>query len=177
MRMAAAPSQGEQDAVDRFLAEPNADTYSVLFRCLVSQVTGYFRARGCRPPADEDLTQDVMIAVYRQSHQLREKSLFRPWLFRIARNALLQHRQREERRGAAVEWEQISAPATDPLAAAQFAQWIRVLTADEQEVILLRYVEGLQYREIASMLEIPLGTVQWRVFQSKKKLASRFGAP
>ncbi|HEY4086624.1 MAG TPA: sigma factor-like helix-turn-helix DNA-binding protein [Bryobacteraceae bacterium] len=68
-----------------------------------------------------------------------------------------------------------ASPQTDPLAAMQMRQWLAVLNPDEREAVLLRYVEGLEYHEIATALDIPLGTAQWRVFQSKKKLAARFG--
>jgi RNA polymerase sigma factor (sigma-70 family) len=47
----------------------------------------------------------------------------------------------------------------------------------EREMMLLRYLEGFEYHEIASMLNIPVGTVQWKIFHSKRKLAARFGAP
>lgn len=164
----------EREAVAQFLARPDSQSYSALFRVLVSRVTGYFRARGCRPPADEDLAQDVLLTVYLQSHQLRDRNLFRPWLFKIARNTLLQHRRKPELEEAG-DLDVHAAPAADPLAGMQMRQWLAVLNPDEREAVLLRYVEGLEYHEIASALEIPLGTAQWRVFQSKKKLAARFG--
>ena len=130
--------------------------------------------RGCRPPADEDLAQDVLFAVYRQSHQLRSRNLFRPWLFSIARNALLQYR-RKHRVENYSEIGNAGSPAADPLAGLQFRQWMAALNPDEQEALTLRYVEGLEYHEIAAVLGIPMGTVQWRVFQAKRKLAARFG--
>src|ERR1700685_3592367 len=92
--MSTPPSASQQDIVSRFLDRPDSETYSELFHAIISEVTGYFRVRGCRPPADEDLAQDVLFTVYRQSHQLRDRNLFRPWLFSIARNALLQYRRK-----------------------------------------------------------------------------------
>ena len=38
-----------------------------------------------------------------------------------------------------------------------------------------RFVEGLEYHEIASTLDIAMGTVQWKIFQVKRKLADRLG--
>jgi RNA polymerase sigma-70 factor (ECF subfamily) len=164
----------EREAVAQFLAQPDSQSYSALFRVLVSRVTGYFRARGCRPPVDEDLAQDVLLTVYLQSHQLRDRNLFRPWLFKIARNTLLQYRRKPEFEEAG-DLDIHAGPASDPLAGMQMREWLAVLNPEEREAILLRYVEGLEYHEIASALEIPMGTAQWRVFQSKKKLAARFG--
>jgi DNA-directed RNA polymerase specialized sigma24 family protein len=40
--------------------------------------------------------------------------------------------------------------------------------------MMLRYIDELEYHEIAEMVDLPLGTVQWKIFNSKKKLAARF---
>ena len=41
----------------------------------------------------------------------------------------------------------------------------------EREALTLRFVEEWEYHEIAAAKNIPIGTVQWRVFNAKKKLA------
>jgi RNA polymerase sigma-70 factor (ECF subfamily) len=166
----------EQEAIARFLAAPTPETYAALFRGWSPKMVGYFRARGCDAPLAEDLTQDVMLAVFRQAKQLRDPALFRSWLFQIARNALLQHRRTQMRRIATVELVDVAAPTADPLAAAAFAQTIASLPEDERELMMLRYVEELAYNEIAAVLEMPMGTVQWKIFQARKKLAALFGA-
>jgi RNA polymerase sigma factor (sigma-70 family) len=171
----AAPSRpSERELLEDFLDRPGNDTYSALFRVVAPQVMSYLRLRGCPPPAAEDLTQDVMLIMYREANRLRDRSLFRPWLFKIARNALVQYRRKQEREHP-VEFDELPAPAGDPLAAADFSQWMKALEPKERETMMLRYVEGLEYHEIAALQEIPIGTVQWRIFQTKKKLAARFG--
>jgi hypothetical protein len=45
------------------------------------------------------------------------------------------------------------------------------LDAQERDVMTLRFVEEWEYHEIAVARDTPIGTVQWRVFNSKKKLA------
>ncbi len=169
----------EQDAIQSFLAEPSEETFSALFRFIAPRIIGYFRVRGCDVSLAEDLTQEVMLAVYRQSKTLREKEFFLPWLFKIARNALLQHVRREGRQIPTTELDirrhDPGVPADDLVVRSRFAEWMEWLQPDEREVLMLRYVEGLEYHEIASALGIPLGTVQWRIFNCKKKLAARFG--
>jgi RNA polymerase sigma-70 factor (ECF subfamily) len=170
-----APSRlSERELLEEFLKQPDNETYSALFRVMAPQVMSYLRVRGCPPPAAEDLTQDVMLTMFRDCRNLRDHSLFRAWIFKIARNALLQHLQREARWHAA-DLEQMPAPARDPLVTAHFAQWMKALEPGEREIMTLRYVEGMEYHEIAEVLEIPLGTAQWRIFQTTKKLAARFG--
>ena len=48
---------------------------------------------------------------------------------------------------------------------------MKFLDAQERETMTLRFVEEWEYHEIAAAKAIPIGTVQWRVFNSKKKLA------
>ena len=55
---------------------------------------------------------------------------------------------------------------------AEFTDWMKFLDAKEGETMILRFVEGWEYHEIAAAQAIPIGTVQWRVFNSKKKLAA-----
>jgi Sigma-70, region 4 len=51
----------------------------------------------------------------------------------------------------------------------EFQRWMALLDSSERELITLRYIEQWQYHEIAADKAIPIGTVQWRVFNAKKK--------
>ena len=62
----------------------------------------------------------------------------------------------------------ITVPAATP--AFEFQHWMSFLDSREQEALTLRFVEEWEYHEIAAAKAIPIGTVQWRVFNAKKKL-------
>ena len=65
-------------------------------------------------------------------------------------------------------------PATSPrefAPAVDFSDWMKFLDKQERETMRLRFVEEWEYHEIAAAQAVPIGTVQWRVFNSKKKLA------
>lgn len=173
--MAAPAGQDEQLVVELFVDSPDEQSYSALFRIFAPRVLGYYRARLNDRALAEDLTQEVMLTVFRHIRQLRDPSHFRAWLFGIARNALLQHHRKESREVETTVLTDAAAPSADPLSAARFAQWMAILSPVEREATLLRYVEGLEYHEIAAVLGVPIGTVQWRIFQSKRRLAARFG--
>ena len=49
------------------------------------------------------------------------------------------------------------------------------LNPEERQIMMLRYVDDLEHHEIAAVLGLPLGTVQWKVFQTTRKLAAHFG--
>lgn len=144
------------------------------------RIITYFRVRGCGPDVAEDLAQEVMLAAYQRISGLRSRALFRPWLYKIARNAFLQWLRRNRREVETVELDaaiwQAESSSPDPFRTLQFSQWMAALEADERQIMLLRYVEELEYHDIAEVLGLPLGTVQWKIFNSKKKLARRFGA-
>ena len=150
-----------------------------MFTILVPRLITYFRVRGCGPEVAEDLVQEVMFTVYRGSSGLRSRELFRPWLYKVARNALLQWVRRNGRQVETLDLETIihepEGRSESPLKALQFTEWMAALEADERQIMMLRYIEELEYHEIAETLGLPLGTVQWKIFHSKKKLASRFG--
>jgi RNA polymerase sigma-70 factor (ECF subfamily) len=171
----------EMAVTERFLAAPNEDSFTNLFRAFTPQLISFFRARGCQHTVAEDLAQDVMLAVHRNVAQVRDRSLFRAWVFKIARNAMCRHYGKEVHYADEVTLDAV----VDRLAARnssvttlfEFRQWMSLLEPCEREVMTLRFVEQWEYHEIAAAQAIPIGTVQWRVFNAKKKLAPHLKAP
>ncbi len=151
----------------------------MLFRVIAPQVIAFLRVRGCEPSLAEDISQEIMLTVYRKSGGLRQRDLFRAWLFRVARNALLQHHRTAARQVPTEDIEHAlrnrGKAGGDWLLIFQFNEWMTALHEDEREIMTLRFVEGLEYHEIASVLSLPLGTIQWKIFHSKRKLMARFG--
>src|SRR5579862_5084197 len=86
----------EGGLIDRFLDGRDEQSFSGLFVSFTPRLVAFFRARGCRMAA-EDLAQDVMLTVYRKAGQVRDRALFRAWVFRIARNTLARHFGRQSR--------------------------------------------------------------------------------
>lgn len=162
--------------MERFLEAPNEESFADLFRILTPQLVAFFRARGCEQTA-EDLAQEVMLTVHRKASQVRDRSLFRAWIFKIARNAMCRHYGTKSREVNTVDLADVAdrlpvashKPAATP--AFEFLQWMTFLDLAEREVVKLRFIEQWEYHEIAAEKCIPIGTVQWRVFNAKKKLA------
>jgi RNA polymerase sigma-70 factor, ECF subfamily len=168
----------EGKVAERFLAAPDEHTFADLFNTFTPQLVAFYRARKCELALAEDLAQEVMLIVYRKAAQIRDRALFHAWLFKIARNALCRHYDKRTREVETVDLADI---ADRSLAASQkpagtgafeFYRWLAFLDSREREVMTLRFVEEWEYHEIAAAYAIPIGTVQWRVFNAKKKLAS-----
>lgn len=170
-------SRLEGAVTEKFLEAPNEDSFAELFHTFSPQLVAFFRARSCELTLAEDLAQEVMFTVYRKAGQLRDWALFRAWLFKIARNALCRHYGKQTREIETVDL----TDATDRVVAAshkpagtpafEFRNWMAFLDSHEREVMTLRFIEQWEYHEIAAAQAIPIGTVQWQVFNAKKKLA------
>src|SRR6266566_4192867 len=87
----------EWAVTEKFLEAPNEDPFADLFKIFTPQLVAFFRARSCEMALAEDLTQEVMLTVYRKAAQVRDRTLFRAWLFKIARNALCRHYGKQAR--------------------------------------------------------------------------------
>lgn len=167
----------EEGVTQRFLAKPNEDSFADLFYTFRPQLIAFFRSRNCDLALAEDLAQEVMFIVYRKAAQLRDRALFRAWLFKIARNALGRHYGKRTREVETVNLTDanshvaVSASNSAGTPAFEFRHWMTFLDSREREVMSLRFIEEWEYHEIAAAKAIPIGTVQWKVFNAKKKLA------
>ena len=160
----------------QFLSQADEDSFNVLFRIFSPQLVAFFRRRGHEKATAEDLAQDVMLTVYRKAGQVRDHRLFRAWLFKVARNAECRLFAQSTRQVPTVDLSDLAdllpAPNRNPFGpTSEFRDWMKFLYAHERETMTLRFVEEWEYHEIAATQAIPVGTVQWRVFNSKKKLA------
>ena len=166
-------------ATESFLESRNEESFTELFLTLTPQLVSFYRSHGCGMDMSEDLSQEVMLIVYRKAGQLRDRTRFRAWLFTIARHALYRHHGKHSPEVVTIDLQSIVDTRTKPVgsSAFEFHHWMTFLESNEREALTLRFVEEWEYHEIATARAIPIGTVQWRVFNAKKKLATRLKAP
>ena len=130
----------------------------------------------------EDVAQDAFLRAYRGLRGFRGSSAFRSWLFQIAVNTARTHRTRRSGRmetpvdATVLE----STPGDDRLETAvvtrdEVTRALATLPLDLREAVLLRDVEGLDYREIATALSLPMGTVESRIFRGRERLRRALG--
>jgi RNA polymerase sigma-70 factor (ECF subfamily) len=130
-----------------------------------------------------ELSQEAFVRAFRAMAHFDTKMPFYPWLYRIVRNACLNHLKRKRRRGETSLDAMLDTgfDATDerpsPEAASENDE-LRIaiqramtrLTSDQQEIIRLRHFLELSYAEIAACLGIPQGTVMSRLHAARKAL-------
>ena len=152
----------------------------------------------CRNPTDaEDLVQETFLKALRGFQSFEPGSNFKAWIFRILRNTWLTSRtglaaQRtayledelgDADNGSAPHPEAIIDRQTPELNLLRLADRAALQSAMETlappllEVILLCDVEELKYREIAAVLEIPIGTVMSRIARARATLRTALNNP
>jgi RNA polymerase sigma-70 factor (ECF subfamily) len=132
-----------------------------------------------------EITQEVFVKVYRNMDACPDAELFFPWLYRISRNACIDHLRRAKSRPPAhdIPVDRAFLPAATGDGPEQ--QWIarsrerlvysglQKLSRLNRELILLKELKGLSLVQIASALKIPLGTVKSRSNRARIELAQK----
>jgi RNA polymerase sigma-70 factor (ECF subfamily) len=126
----------------------------------------------------EDVAQEAMLRAYRNFNRLRDRERFRGWLVRTTWRLALD-RIRAAGRRARREYEAMEAVseinAENAAASQEFERHVACAVDKLPEklrmVIVLAAIEGYNTREVASLLEIPEGTVKSRLFLARKQLA------
>ena len=136
------------------------------------------------PVLAEDVAQDAMLRAFRAFGQFRGASP-RAWLLAIVRNCCLtrHNRARAERANisfvddvdVAHEGRATDARAVEQSERAALQRALDGLPPEFREVIVLREVQGLSYREISDVVGVPIGTVMSRLARGRRRLASALG--
>lgn len=128
---------------------------------------------GDRAAAD-DLVQDTLERAWSRRSQWRPGSELRTWLFAIMHNLRIDQLRRPSLEVASFEDEEIEVPTratqTDQIELADLATAVSRLPEEQRAVLLLVALEGMGYRDIATTLGIPLGTVMSRLARGRERL-------
>jgi len=140
-----------------------------------------------------DVAQEAFVRAWQALPNFRGQSAFYTWLFRIVMNVAADRARARAARGRAFgtervpeeDWDRVMvdqpADATPDAAAAGAQQRARIeralatLSADHRRIVVLSDIEGLTYKEIADVLEIPMGTVMSRLHNARKRLKAALG--
>jgi RNA polymerase sigma-70 factor, ECF subfamily len=169
---------GEWAATDQFFNNPTEESFALLFKVFNPQLVSFFRSRTREFASAEDLAQEVMLTVYAKAHQVRDRRLFRGWVFTIAHNALAAYYGKVGRNVEIIDLDNVEKRLASGRSeghgthAFEFYEWMTFLDAHEREAMILRFVEQCEYHEISVAQGVPIGTVQWRIFNCKKKLSN-----
>lgn len=133
----------------------------------------------------DDLIQRTFLACVEGRDRLREDASLKAYILGIARNQLLMHMRRRERRETSYEPDDMSVAAVygspsrvlaDREEERLLLQALRQIPLDLQTIVELYYWEQLPVGEIALILEVPAGTVKSRLFRARDALREALAA-
>ena len=169
-------SQGEEQAYEILIQRYQQPVYNLVCRLL-------------NDPTDaSDIVQEVFLKVFRNIAKFRGNSSLKTWIYRIAVNEAYNHRRwfsRHLRREVALApdtdaptyADSLADPSRTPfdLAAdretrALVESALEILNPKFRAAVVLRDIEDLSYEEIASVLEVSLGTVKSRILRGREAL-------
>lgn len=131
-----------------------------------------------------DATQEALLAVVRGLPRFDGRAAFSTWAYRVATNACLDELRRRARRPEPVDpaGSADATPAQPPLDQRvtdrlAIDDAVAELPEEFRTAVVLRDVLGLDYAEIAAVLDIPPGTVRSRIARGRRALAASLGNP
>lgn len=145
---------------------------SQLLTC-IPRLRRYARALvGDRAGAD-DLVQDTLERAWQRLSGWHKESDMRPWLFSIMHNLHVDQRRKPAIPTVSLEDEDAlaaSAFPSDRLTGYDLESALRLLAAEQREILLLVVLEEMSYAEVAATLGIPMGTVMSRLSRARERL-------
>lgn len=123
----------------------------------------------------EDVTQEVFIAAMKSLGDYRSQSLFRTWLGAIARHKVVDYYRKQGRRPPVVPIDDDTENIADPCVESEDCVQVRIalqrLPAQYQEILLLRFAEGMPFEQAAQTLCISLEAAKSRYRRAVAALA------
>jgi len=178
---------GDTDALERLIIKYKDRLYNAVFR-----ICG-------NPENAAELTQDAFVKIIENLHRFQARSAFYTWCFRIAVNLTLNFCRRRvhtemssldaetpgdsEQAKTALRSYLADSTVRDPADIAQSKEQVDLivrainnLDVDHKAIIILRDIEGMDYAQIAVVLDVELGTVKSRLARARANLRANLEA-
>ncbi|HYB12470.1 MAG TPA: sigma-70 family RNA polymerase sigma factor [Myxococcota bacterium] len=175
----AAAQEGDKAAYERLLED------------ILPALRSFARRRLGDDVAAEDVVQEVLLSVHRARQTYRPERPFEPWLFAIARNAIIDFQRARTRRQREVVLEddllQSACAPTDPAHADAhdprselsplLGEALAKLPEAQREAVLMIHVEGLSVIEAALRARVSPGALRVRAHRGYRALRALLGRP
>ena len=172
----------EQDILRR-AQQGDSEAFRQLVEAYQTQVYR-LALRMCGADGADDVTQDAFVAAWRALPNFRSDCRFSTWLYRLTTNAAIDYLRREKRHRAAGDIAELELPDDAPTmqelseraeTQSRVRRALFCLSDEHRQVLLLRYMQELDYGEIAQVLDVSEGTVKSRINRAKSKLRELLG--
>ncbi len=174
----------DKDLVKR--CQTDAAAFEEIVRRYKRAILAYARSAIGSTQDAEEVTQDTFVKVYRAADRFDPKYSFKTWLYTIVSNTCKNKLRSRARRAKDISLDHENSPLVTlsheatPLEVYERNVEVKAvrdaidsLPPRYKQVLHLRYVEGLRYREIGEALGLSLGNVEARIFRGKEQIRQR----
>jgi len=163
---------GDMDAFEKIYKEYSSTVYTLAFGVTQNRQDA------------EETTQDTFVKIFRGLKNFKFESSFGTWLYRITMNTAIniyRKRARQQEGSTAYNEVEYERPAGSDIsrdqierqdAASRVAEILKNINPEHRSCIVLREIEGLNYREMADVLRIPLNTVRSRLKRAREAIVA-----
>lgn len=179
------PRADERELIRR-AKEYDGSAFAEIYERYYQSIYNYVYYRVDDDVLAEDLTSEVFLKTLESIHSFtfRPGATFSSWLYRIASNLVIDHFRLLPRQPTVLLEDSIVSDVEEPaealdrqLTAEQLRQAVRHLSEDQQQVVVLKFVDGLKLREIAHVLGKSEGAVKSLQHRAVISLGRILGAP
>jgi len=176
MGVPATADVADSDLIARYLRGDEAAAAELVHRHTAA-LARHLAMQGAPEDELDDLVQEAFIKAFRALAGFRGGAAFRTWLLTIGGNVVKDHRRRWKRRQVVELKVEMADPGADPASDADAAwaidrlrEGLGRLARLQREVFLLRADQGLEYAEIAKVLDVSEGAARVHYHHAVKRL-------
>lgn len=176
--------QEDRELVKKSIADPEMfariiERYEKPIIRYISRIS-FFSSEEC-----EEIAQEVFVRVWKNLRGYDENISFSSWIYHIARNETINtfHKEKSRGREHRAEWndEELSnlpgnldssREMDQKISAKNVGEVLKMIPQKYRDILVLRYLEELEYLEIADVLHIPPGTVATLLHRAKKAFSN-----
>ncbi len=179
------PADLTDEALAKRVQEGDTETFGTLVERYEAKLLRYGKKFMREEEDITDLVQNVFVKTYQHIQSFDTTARFSPWIYRIAHNAFVSHlRQKSRNPLLLVDFDTFLAHPTydDPHEREveqeeikrQVEESLEQLSPKYREVLTLHYQENMSYKDIAEILQVPIGTVGIRLKRAKDALKAAY---
>lgn len=143
----------------------------------IERIYGYSLNNTYTTEEAKDLSQEILLTAVKELPYLRDENKFEPWLFGIARNVLKVFRRKKAKEKVLYYYDVLDEYTEDNddyyekiELYNRLRKHIAMLSSIYRETIILHYYDNLSVKQISEKLNIPEGTISWRLKVARSKI-------
>ena len=158
------------------------ETFAAALTAQIPALRRYATALLGHATAADDLVQDCVERALRQADSLLDPLRMGAWLRSILHNLHIDAVRRNRRQGVKVDLAEVDntlaavVPPRDHATVIDMGRAMAALSVEHRQILLLIGLEGLNYREAAAELDVPIGTIMSRLARARERLRQELGS-